>query len=110
MEGVPLPQDPVLGGGWRAILERLETLRSERGVTRVVLGLPLTAGGRPTELSDEVGSLSEAIAAAGFEVVTIPEAGTTAEASGLPGRRSRSSGRTDSLAALIILERYLACH
>jgi RNase H-fold protein (predicted Holliday junction resolvase) len=106
--GIPIPLDPIIGGGWKAILARLEGLRAGYGVDTIVLGHPLASMGRPTELSVEVEGLAEAIRTNGFEVVLVPERGSTDEAESMPVRHRRGTGRTDSLAAMVLLERYLA--
>lgn len=105
--GVPLPSEPVLGGR-RAVLERVKSMLGGSGGDTVVLGLPLASGGRPTEMSMEVESLAEAIRGLGAEVVLVGERGSSAEARSMPVKHRRRTGRTDSLAALVILERYLA--
>jgi RNase H-fold protein (predicted Holliday junction resolvase) len=108
MGGVAIPLPPETGGGWAALERRLAGAMEEFGFEKVVLGLPLSAAGRPTELSSEVEGLARRLRELGYEVVLLSEVGSTAEARALPGRRRRRSGKTDSLAALIILERYLA--
>lgn len=96
------------GGGWAALEKRLACALEEFGFDRLVLGLPLSAAGKPTELSSEVEELARRLRELGYEVVLWSEVGSTAEARALPGRRRRRTGATDSLAALIILERYMA--
>jgi len=105
--GVPLPAEPVLGGR-RAVLERVRSMLSGDGADIVVLGLPLASGGRPTEMSLEVEVLAEEIRGLGAQVVLVGERGSSAEARSMPVKHRRRTGRTDSLAALVILERYLA--
>lgn len=106
--GLPLPSEPVRGGGWKAVIARIEEMKRDCGLELVVLGLPLASGGRPTELSVEIESLAGAIRELGMEVVLVPERGSTAEAKALPVRHARRTGRTDSLAAVVLLERYTA--
>lgn len=105
--GIPLPADPVLGDR-RAVLGRVRSMLGGDGSDIVVMGLPLASGGRPTEMTMEVESLAEAIRGLGAEVVLVGENGSSVEARSMPVRHRRRTGRTDSLAALVILERYLA--
>jgi len=106
--GVSLPVEPVTGGGWERILSRIGEMKRERGLELVILGLPLASGGRPTELSTEVEALAEVIRSAGVEVLLQPEAGSTKEVASMPVKHRRRIGRRDSLAAMVILDRYLA--
>ena len=108
VSGTVIPLEPLDGTTWNGILSRLEDIRGERGAISVVLGLPLSASGRPTELSREVEELADYLSAGGFPVETVDETGSTEEAVrvGIPPRKR--DGRSDSLAAMIILKRYLA--
>lgn len=107
LSGVVLPLDPILNTTWEGIRVRLESIQGESGKGAVVLGLPLSGSGRPTLLSREVEELAEFLREKGFTVELVVETGTTAEAgrhsSGVGGR----DGRLDSMAAMIILKRYL---
>jgi putative Holliday junction resolvase len=103
--GLVLPGEPVLGG-WGEIILRLEELSERHGELMVILGLPLSALGRTTELCGEVKALAARIKEAGHEVATVNEAGSTASAAALMGGRDRK-GRLDSVAACTILQRYL---
>jgi RNase H-fold protein (predicted Holliday junction resolvase) len=96
-----------MDGRWSAVLGRLRALAVDHGSGTVVLGLPLSASGKPTELSIEVEALASWLRAEGLEVVLETETGTTAEALG-QGMRDRRDGRLDSVAASVLLERYLA--
>jgi RNase H-fold protein (predicted Holliday junction resolvase) len=104
--GIVLPLEPV-SGGWTELLSRLHALSEPGEALVVVLGLPLSASGRRTELCEEVESLAGRLRLEGFEVVLERETGTTAEArASLPGRWKRD-GALDSLAAVSILKRHL---
>lgn len=105
--GIPLPAEPVLGDR-RAVLERVRSMLAGDGTDVVVLGLPLASGQRPTEMSMEVEALAEAIRGLGAVVALVEERGSSAEARSMPVKHRRRTGRTDSLAALVILERYMA--
>ncbi|HOP26459.1 MAG TPA: RuvX/YqgF family protein [Candidatus Sabulitectum sp.] len=105
LEGLILPGEPVLGG-WDDIIQRLKELSGRHGELLVILGLPLSALGKTTELCGEVEALAARIRSAGYEVETVNEAGSTASAAALRGGRDRR-GRVDSVAACTILQRYL---
>ncbi len=105
LAGVVVPQEPILRSTWTGILERLERLREEHGELLAVVGLPLTASGRRTELTGEVEALAAWLGERGVEVHLQDEVGTTAEAA-LMGGDGRD-GRLDSMAAAVILKRYL---
>ncbi|MCD4847761.1 MAG: RuvX/YqgF family protein [Candidatus Aegiribacteria sp.] len=106
LSGVVLPQDPLLDTTWAMIAQRIRTLQSKYDSGTVVLGLPLTSSGKPTELSNEVELLAEYLAREGFEVELIRETGSTKEAI-TQITDDRRDGKRDSLAAAIILKRYL---
>ena len=103
-EGLVLPVDAVFGS-WRKIRGRLEEL-AEGNDFKVVLGLPLSASGKQTELSIEVRKLADWLIESGFVVELINEAGSSAAAAELLGKKDRK-GQVDSLAACEILKRYL---
>ena len=106
LSGVVLPQDPLLDTTWAMIAQRIRTLQSKYDSGPVVLGLPLTSSGKPTELSNAVELLAEYLAREGFEVELIRETGSTKEAI-TQITDDRRDGKRDSLAAAIILKRYL---
>ncbi len=105
IQGVVLPSEPVRGT-WKDILNRLDELRKRYGEVEVVLGHPLSALGKPTELSSEVEVLAERIKEMGFALHLVNEARSSREAVRLTGRKDRK-GHVDSLAACEILKRYL---
>ncbi|MFO8183443.1 MAG: RuvX/YqgF family protein [Candidatus Aegiribacteria sp.] len=107
MSGVVLPLEPMLNTTWEGIRERLESIHGESGRGTVVLGLPLSASGRPTQLSREVEGLAEFLRERGFSVDLVVETGSTAEAGRNTATGDRRDGRLDSMAAMIILKRYL---
>ncbi|OPL18967.1 MAG: hypothetical protein AVO35_03290 [Candidatus Aegiribacteria sp. MLS_C] len=119
LNGVVMPREPLLDSSWDRIAGRLLSMEEEAGPVTVVLGLPLSASGRPTELSREVEGLAGHLRERGFEVETVSEVGSSEEASdasGNPGIRNRRGygngmghydGRLDSMAAMVILKRYL---
>ncbi len=106
LSGVVLPQDPLVDTTWTVIAQRIRTLQSEYDCGIVVLGLPLTSEGKPTEFSNEVELLAEFLKHEGFEVELLRETGSTREAI-MQRTDDRRDGKRDSLAAAIILKRYL---
>ena len=106
LSGVVLPQDPLVDITWTMIVQRIRTLQSKYDCGTVILGLPLTSSGKPTELSNEVELLAEFLHREGFEVKLVRETGSTKEAIAQKTDDTRD-GKRDSLAAAIILKRYL---
>jgi putative Holliday junction resolvase len=102
------PLEPVLRPGTRKGLARLGELIRERGVERVVVGLPVGLSGQDTAQTSETREFAARLG----EAVTVPvdvydERFTTAIA-----RQSGSGARSseDSRAAAILLEDWLARH
>ncbi len=92
-----------------AVLDLLRGLIAERGVGRIVLGLPLTADGREGDLADRVRRFAAVLERElALPVVLWDERFSSAEADRwLPvGRRGGKEAR-DALAAEIILQSYL---
>lgn len=97
-------------------LAALKQLAAERGVTRVVVGLPLHMDGRAGPEARAAEAFAAALAeATGLPVDTIDERWTTREAErslreqGYVGRRGRKRREhVDSVAATLILQAYLA--
>lgn len=105
IDGIILPAEPVMGG-WKEIQTRIEDLSVRYGGFKVVLGLPLSALGKATELSREVEQFAERLRKNGYTVETVDEVRTSIEAADLLGMKDRK-GRVDSLAACEILKRHL---
>ncbi len=106
ISGVVLPLEPLTDTSWSAIRERLAGIFRDHGPGRVVLGLPLSASGGETELSCEVRELAAWLTDSGYDVHTVNEVRSTAEA--LESRPSgKRDGKTDSIAAAILLRRFL---
>jgi putative Holliday junction resolvase len=104
--GVVLPLEPLTETTWNGISERLTGIFTEFGPGRVILGLPLNASGGETDLSAEVRELAGWLESAGFEVHLVSEVRSTAEARELrPG--DPRNGTTDSVAAALLLKRFL---
>jgi len=104
-EGLVLPSEPVFGS-WNDICARVRALLEEYGSMEIVLGLPLSASGKPTELSREVEQFAVKLSESGYRVKLVNEVRTSAEALRLSGKTDRK-GHVDSLAACEILKRYL---
>lgn len=104
-EGIVLPGDTVFGS-WSKILGKIEELAVKYDDIQVILGLPLSASGKPTELSLEVEKFAEWLMESGYTVELVNEVGSSAVAVRLLGKKDRK-GRVDSLAACEILKRYL---
>ena len=103
---IVLPLEPLLRTTWSGIASRLEEVFGEYGPGLVVLGLPLNASGGETALSQEVEKLGSWLTDKGFDVRLVNERCSTAEAREIR-KGIRRDGRIDSLAASILLKRYL---
>lgn len=93
-----------------SVLVRLRNLVAERGAQSIVLGLPLTADGRETDMAARVrrfgARLHEEL---GLAVILVDERYSSQEARrtiGLRGRPARR-GEVDAVAAQIILQSHL---
>ncbi|MBD3370579.1 Holliday junction resolvase RuvX [Candidatus Fermentibacteria bacterium] len=106
VNGVVVPLKPLCPSTWEGLVERLRRIAEDHGSGTVVLGLPLSAGGKPTELSREVERLGEYLREKGFQVQLQTEVRSSEEAEELLGGTDRS-GRVDSVAACVILKRFL---
>ncbi len=106
ISGVVMPLEPLSDTTWKKIDSRIHSIINEHGTSTVVLGLPLTAGGKETELSCEVEELADYLRNEGHIVELVRETGTTVEAQALR-KNKRRDGKMDSIAAVIILKRYL---
>ncbi len=110
-EGVlasPLP--PLLRSS--ADVGRIRDLVQERGVERIVVGLPLHMNGTAGTMAEEAQTFAEQIrASTGCSVDLFDERWTTAEAERvlIEGNvsRTRRRGLRDGLAAVLILQAYL---
>ena len=96
----------------RATAEEIGRLAEENGVTRIVVGLPLSMTGGEQESSVLARQLADAIAAAsGLPVKTWDERFTTAQAERalIEGnvRRERRREVIDQIAAALMLQSYL---
>ena len=106
-----VPRDAAGG----ADLRRIAALVAERGVERIVVGLPLTLLGEAGPAVESVNIFVEALrAAVPVEVVSWDERLTSAQVewemreAGMDSRQRR--GRVDAAAAALILQNYLDAH
>lgn len=92
-----------------SVLELLRRLVAERGVQRIVVGLPLTADGREGDLAGRARGFAALLGRElGLEVVLWDERYSSAEADRwLPTGRQGGKEARDALAAEIILQSYL---
>ena len=105
LHGVVLPLEPVIGER-KALLARFAELGERYGEFTIVLGLPLSALGKPTELSIAVKVFAEELTGKGYTVKLVDEARSSQEARRLVGKKDRK-GRSDSVAACERLKRHL---
>ena len=103
-----LPLGAHVAGRDGPVAEHLRRLIAERGVERIVLGLPLTADGRETDMAVRARAFAAVLAReCGLPVILWDERYSTAEAA----RRLREGGSAsredrDAVAASIILQNY----
>ena len=94
-----------------SIYARLEAIISERGVDGLVIGLPLTADGRETEMAGRARAFAAKLSDRfGLPVELVDERFSSAEAErwlSMSGRRRRPKGEIDAMAAEIILQHHL---
>lgn len=109
------PRPPIDARNRRAALDALRALAEEEGITRFVVGLPLTLDGAAGASADKVERFAEQVAAAtGREVELVDERLTTVEAhrrldaAGMRGRDRKE--RIDGAAATVLLQAYLDGH
>lgn len=100
--------------GKRAPLSRMERIGRERGVERLVVGLPLDLDGRETEWCVEVRELGERLGQRlGVPVAFVDERLTSVRAEravrsmGLRKRERERKARVDAAAAQLILQAWL---
>jgi putative Holliday junction resolvase len=101
------PIDPVERPGTRRGLHRMTELVRERGVERVVVGLPLGLSGADTDQTREARAFAARLAdAVAVPVEMYDERFTTAIAARAAGERTSE----DSRAAAVLLEDWLAAN
>jgi len=88
----------------------LEKIISERNITKIVLGLPLTAKAEEQEIAAKVRQFAAKLEQRfGLQIVLVDERFTSLEAKKylqMSGRR-RQKSEVDAVAAVIILQQYL---
>ncbi len=95
------------------LLETIRRVVEEYGIQRIVLGLPLTEKGEAGEAAQRVLAFKEQLEQAlGLPVDLVDERWTTLEAEArlktAGYRHLKRTGKTDAVAAQILLEAYLA--
>ncbi len=102
------PIEPVERPATRRGMSRLAGLVGERGVDRVVVGLPVTLRGTDSAQTREARAFADALRARldGVPVELYDERFTTA----IAGRAGGASTSEDSRAAAVLLEGWLARH
>jgi putative Holliday junction resolvase len=94
-----------------SILARLRELVRERGITAVVVGLPLTTRGEDAAMAARARSFARRVGEElGLPVHLVDERFSSREATGLlrlGGRRRRPKEEVDALAAALILQQFL---
>lgn len=100
--------------GKRAPVAQVARLAAERGVSRIVIGLPLTLAGEESEWTREVRTFGDHLAErTGLPVDYLDERMTSVRAEravrslGLPKHRREEKSRVDAAAAMLILQDYL---
>jgi putative Holliday junction resolvase len=112
-ERIALPAGVLESRGRAADLGALRRLAAERGVSRVVVGLPLHMSGRAGPEAETARAFARELAAAlALPVETLDERWSTVEAERTlretgRSRKKRRSGEADTLAATLLLRTYL---
>jgi len=112
-EQIALPAGVLESRGRKADLAAIRSLVSERGVSRVVVGLPLHMDGRAGPAAEAARAFATALAGElGLPVETLDERWSTVEAERTlretgQSRRERKTGAADTLAATLLLRTYL---
>jgi putative Holliday junction resolvase len=112
-ERIALPAGILESRGRAADLAAIRRLARERGVSCVVVGLPLHMNGRPGPEAEAARAFATALAGAlGVPVETLDERWSTVEAERTlretgQSRRKRRSGAADTLAATLLLRTFL---
>ena len=102
------PIEPVLRPDTKAGIRQLRELVSSRGISRVVVGLPLSLSGGDSDQTREARAFADRLRAAlgdGVPIDLFDERFTTTIAAGNAGRESE-----DSRAAAVLLDDWLARH
>lgn len=111
-ERVALPAGMIESRGRRADVSAIGSLARERGVKQIVVGLPLHMNGRAGPEAEAARSFAKALETElGIPVETLDERWSSVAAERAlretGGRRSRSPGAVDTLAATLLLRTFL---
>lgn len=109
---VVFPREAIANTGEAGVIAALGKIVKEEGITKIVLGVPLDSDNAETSASKHIRTFGEKLAGVlGLPIFYVDEFGSSDEAlSKIPfrkDRRDRKTGQRDSIAAQIILERYL---
>jgi len=110
---IAFPSGHLVRHGLARDLEALRALAEERGVSCIVIGLPLHMSGRSGDAAEAARAFARALAeATALPVETMDERWTTVEAERAlrdapHGRRVRKKEVVDAMAATLILRTYL---
>jgi putative Holliday junction resolvase len=112
-ERIALPAGIIESRGRAADLAAIRSLVAERGVRRIVVGLPLHMSGRPGPEAEAARAFAATLARElGLPVDTLDERWSTVEAERTlretgQSRRKRRTGAADTLAATLLLRTFL---
>ena len=112
-ERIALPAGTLESRGRSADLAAIRRLVEERGVNRIVVGLPLHMNGRAGPEAEAARAFAAALSGElGLPVETLDERWSTVEAERTlreagQSRRRRSAGAADTLAATLLLSTFL---
>jgi putative Holliday junction resolvase len=112
-ERIALPAGMIESRGRSADVATIGRLARERGVTEIVVGLPLHMSGRAGPEAEAARAFASALeSAAGIPVATLDERWSTVAAERTlretgRSRRRRTPGEVDALAATLLLRTFL---
>ncbi|WP_201353558.1 Holliday junction resolvase RuvX [Hydrogenimonas urashimensis] len=107
---VAIPQNPILRKNREQAARDLDAFLKEWGIERLVVGIP-KGGSSSEEMERRIRHFVKLLDFDG-EIVYVDESGSSVEAAEMMKgiTRQRRDGRLDSVAAQLILERYLLNH
>jgi putative Holliday junction resolvase len=106
----PLPS--IQNPGKRGLIKRLRAIIQDRGVQRIVLGIPINMDGTRGDAAIRMEKLQESLKSVlNIQLIGVEETLSTVEAmefwKNMNPRQQKKYRTIDSLAAALILERYL---
>lgn len=106
MTGIPLPLDTISHSSEEDLIQRLRMLIDERGIDRVIIGLPLLPSGKEGSQSAVSRSIGQRLADAGLSVEYRDERHTTPRISHHKHALQARKIDGDAAAAYVLLSRY----